>query len=81
MAVYEPGVCNIGPRGRMRRAAFGGLAIAFAIGGWWSLRVADAPMVWRLIVFPILFGGFVGIFEATLRFCVVLSARGVYDLR
>jgi len=81
MAGYEAGVCNIGPRGRIRRGAFGALAIALALGVWWSLRVAGAPAAWTVTVFPILFGGFIGIFEAAFGFCVALSARGVYDLR
>ena len=81
MAEYEPGVCNIGPRGRIRRGAFGAFAISLALGVWWSLHVVGAPAAWTLIVFPILFGGFVGIFEAMFGFCVALSARGVYDLR
>ena len=81
MAAYASGVCNIGPRGRLVRGTFGVLGIGFAFGVWWALRASGAPPSWRLLLFLPLFGGFVAIFEAALRFCVVLAARGAYDLR
>ena len=81
MVEYAPGVCNIGPRGRLARGAFGAVAIGLAVGLWWALRAASAPAPWRLVVFLPLFAGFVAIFEAALRFCVVFAGRGVYDLR
>ena len=81
MVEYAPGVCNIGPRGRLVRGAFGAVAIALSIGVWWGLRATAAPAPWRLVVFLPLFVGFVAMFEAALRFCVVFARRGVYDLR
>ena len=81
MAAYAPGACNIGRRGRLARGTFGVIAIAFAFAVWWVLRASGAPAAWRLLLFLPLFAGFVAIFEAALRFCVVLATRGVYDLR
>jgi len=81
VAEYAPGVCNIGRRGRLARGTFGAIAIVFALAVWWVLRTSGAPAEWRFLLFLPLFAGFVAIFEAALRFCVVLAARGVYDLR
>ena len=74
-------MCNIGRRGRLARGTFGAIAIVFALAVWWVLRTSGAPAEWRFLLFLPLFAGFVAIFEAALRFCVVLAARGVYDLR
>lgn len=79
-AEYVPGVCNIGPRGRARRAAFGVASIGFGLALWWTLR-SVAPPPAKLLVFLPLAAGFVAVFEAALRFCVAFSWRGVYDLR
>ena len=74
-------MCNIGRRGRLARGTFGAIAIVFALAVWWVLRTSGAPAEWRFLLFLPLFAGFVAIFEAALRFCVVLAVRGVYDLR
>ena len=81
MAEYEAGLCNIGPKGRLQRAVFGALAVAFAIGVWGVFRLNVAPSAYLLLLFVPLFLGFVAIFEAALGFCVVYATRGVYDLR
>ncbi len=81
MADYEAGRCNIGPRGRVQRAVFGALAVAFSFGVWGLFRLNAVPSGYLLILFLPLFAGFVAILEATLGFCVVYATRGVYDLR
>ena len=81
MAEYRPGVCNIGPRGRMERAGFGIATIIFSVGLWVLARLNGIPP-WpiALLFFP-LFAGSVAILEALFGFCVVFAHEGVYDLR
>ncbi len=81
MAEYKPGVCNIGPRGRMQRATFGFIAIAFSVGIWSLVRLNALDRWIVLLLFIPLFGSFVSVFEAALGTCVVFAERGVYDLR
>jgi hypothetical protein len=78
-AVYEPGVCNIGPAEIRRRRASGWvglaaaavfLALAFAFG--WA-----AP--WRLLVALPVFLSAQGFLQAAFRFCVGFASRGLYN--
>ncbi len=78
-AVYQPGVCNIGPAEIRRRRLSGyvGLAlalvfltIAFALG--WA-----AP--WRLLVALPVFLSAQGFLQAAFRFCVGFATRGLYN--
>jgi len=81
MVEYQPGVCNIGPRGRLERAGFGVAIIVFSIGLWELARLNALPS-WPIVLlfFPI-FAGFVALLEAAFGFCVVFAHEGVYDLR
>ncbi|GAA1996197.1 hypothetical protein [Microbacterium pumilum] len=78
-AVYQPGVCNIGPAEirRRRMSGFVGLAIAvvflavaFALG--WA-----AP--WRLLVALPVFLSAQGFLQAAFHFCVGFASRGLYN--
>jgi len=78
-AVYQPGVCNIGPAEIRRRRTSGyvglGLAvvflvIAFALG--WA-----AP--WRLLVALPVFLSAQGFLQAAFRFCVGFASRGLFN--
>ena len=78
-AVYQPGVCNIGPAEIRRRRTSGyvGLAVAavylilaFAFG--WA-----AP--WRLLVALPVFLSAQGFLQAAFRFCVGFATRGLYN--
>ncbi len=81
MVEYEPGVCNIGPKGRFQRATFGIVAVVFCLGAWALIRLNTLPDWLVLLLFLPLFAAFVSIFEALFGFCVVYAARGTYDLR
>ncbi|HLE45550.1 MAG TPA: hypothetical protein VI915_00970 [Thermoplasmata archaeon] len=81
MVEYVPGVCNIGPRGRLQRATFGIVAIVFSLGIWALVRLNGLPGWPILLLFVPLFAAFVSLFEALFGFCVVYAARGTYDLR
>src|SRR3989442_3194057 len=82
MVEYAPGVCNIGPRGRIERAAFGVATIAFSIRLWHLARLnttwapATLPSWPILILFLPLAGGFLAVFEAFLGFCVLFAREG-----
>lgn len=78
-AVYQPGVCNIGPAEIRRRRLSGyiGLAIAlvflivaFSLG--WA-----AP--WRLLVAVPVFLSAQGFLQAAFHFCVGFATRGLYN--
>ena len=78
-AVYQPGVCNIGPAEIRKRRASGyvGLAVAvvflvvaFAFG--WA-----AP--WRLLVALPVFLSAQGFLQAAFHFCVGFATRGLYN--
>ena len=78
-AVYQPGVCNIGPAEIRKRRMSGwvGLAIAvvflvvaFAFG--WA-----AP--WRLLVAVPVFLAAEGFLQAAFHFCVGFATRGLYN--
>jgi len=81
MVEYAPGVCNIGPRGRIERAAFGVATIIFSIGLWHLARLNTLPSWPILLLFLPLAAGFIAILEAALGFCVLFAREGVYDLR
>lgn len=80
MVEYSPGQCNIGPRGRRRRAAGGVALLAIVLGTAAWLRVTGARD-WTLLLFLPIFVAFVAILEAAFGFCVIFAERGVYDLR
>jgi hypothetical protein len=78
-AVYQPGVCNIGPAEirRRRNSGYLGLVlavvflvIAFALG--WA-----AP--WRLLVALPVFLSAQGFLQAAFRFCVGFASRGLFN--
>ena len=78
-AVYQPGVCNIGPAEirRRRMSGYAGLAVAvvflvvaFALG--WA-----AP--WRLLVALPVFLSAQGFLQAAFHFCVGFASRGLYN--
>ncbi len=81
MVEYAPGVCNIGPRGRIERAAFGIAAIVFAVGLWHLVRLNALPSWPVLLLFFPLVAGFIAVFESLFGFCVIFARQGVYDLR
>lgn len=78
-AVYQPGVCNIGPAEIRRRRVSGwlglGIAVVFlalAFGLGWA-----AP--WRLLVAMPVFLSAQGFLQAAFHFCVGFASRGLYN--
>ncbi len=78
-AVYQPGVCNIGPAEIRRRRASGWLGLAIAVVylalafslGW------AAP--WRLLVALPVFVSAQGFLQAAFHFCIGFASRGLYN--
>ena len=81
MVEYRPGVCNIGPRGRIERFSLGMCAILFALGLWALVRLNALPSWPILLLFLPLAAGFAAVFESLFGFCVIFAQRGTYDLR
>jgi hypothetical protein len=80
MSDYQPGVCNIGREERQKRRAAGAMGflaaagyVAFVLASGWS----DTAL---LGTFPLLFGGFVGLVQDRMGFCVAFGALARYDL-
>lgn len=55
---------NIGPRGRRQRLLTGFISLAIATIIAISLIAAGVPRGWRLLVFPLLWAGWLGVFQA-----------------
>jgi len=80
MSEYQPGVCNIGREERQKRRAAGAMGFLAAAGyvvvvfasGWGATALLGA--------FPLFFGGFVGVVQDRMGFCVAFGALARYDL-
>ena len=71
---------NIGPREQRRRIVMGiGMSVLTAAAVVW-LVAADAPRVWRLLVFVPAWIAALDFLQVRARTCVLLAARGVRNL-
>jgi hypothetical protein len=78
-AVYQPGVCNIGPAEIRRRRASGWLGLAIAVV-YLALAFGLAwPAPWRLLVALPVFLSAQGFLQAAFHFCVGFASRGLYN--
>lgn len=78
-AVYEPGVCNIGPAEVAHRRRSGHVGALASVELLAVLVVIDAPPVTRLLVgLPAMIAAS-GYLQARLRFCAGFGAAGVYN--
>lgn len=78
-AVYQPGVCNIGPAEIRRRRQSGWIGLAVAVV---YLIVAFAfgwAAPWRLLVAVPVFLAATGFLQAAFHFCVGFASRGLYN--
>lgn len=77
---YRPGVCNIGRDERRKRRLAG--VVGFGVAGVYVAAVVatGGPDALLLYAFPALFGGFVGVVQDRLGFCVAFGALARYDL-
>jgi len=79
MSGYAPGECNIGPRNRALRYAFGVLFLSVSAALFLYLASVNAPRLHRLILVLPLFLGYTGILEGRLSFCVMHGFKGTHD--
>lgn len=80
MNEYQPGVCNIGRSERRKRRRFGTMSfLAAAAFVGFVLATGRPDSLLSLAVAP-LFGGFLGLFQDRLGFCVGFAAMARYDL-
>ncbi len=81
MAQYKAGECNIGFINRLSRFIIGALLLAVALWAFlWMKNVNLSPWFRLLLFFP-LYGGFLGISQAAVGFCVSNAREKVFDLR
>lgn len=81
MAEYRPGTCNIGRVEQRRRLAVGALSLTGAVAYTAWVLATDQPYDALGGAFLLLAGGFVGLLQYRLRFCVAFAALARYDLR
>lgn len=78
-AIYQPGVCNIGPAEIRRRRNSGWLGLGIAVAYLVLAFALDWPPVWRLLVavpVAVSAGGFL---QAAFHFCVKFGTRGLFN--
>lgn len=78
-AVYQPGVCNIGPAEIRRRRASGWLGLAIAVVYLALAFVLGWAAPWRLLVAVPVFLSAQGFLQAAFHFCVGFASRGLYN--
>jgi hypothetical protein len=77
---YEPGVCNIGNKERMKRLATGMVSIAIGLALFAVIFLVGLPE-WTVFFLLIpFFLGFNGIFQYFYRFCVTNALTKKYDM-
>lgn len=81
MAEYKPGICNIGPINRISRFIIGVLFLAVALAVFLWMKNAGISPWFRLVLFFPIYGGLLGISQATVGFCVLNARERVFDLR
>lgn len=80
MSEYRPGVCNIGYDERRKRRMLGVVSVLAAAGYALVVLASGRPETALVATFPLWFGGFVGLFQHRLGFCVAFGAMARYDL-
>lgn len=71
---------NIGPKESRRRLLMGLVLFLVALAAGVALIMTGAARVWRLFLFPVIWGAAVGYYQARERTCVVLARRGARNL-
>lgn len=74
---YQPGVCNIGLYNVRLRTAFG---LFFIIISFALAAAIPSAILKAFLVVP-LYAGFLGLYQAKLKFCVHHAKKRTYDMR
>jgi len=80
MAEYQPGVCNIGADQRRARRRSGIGSFGLAVGVVLAVAVGVVPRSALWLTAPLAFGGWIGLVQDSLGFCVAFGALARYDL-
>ena len=72
---------NIGPEEIRQRLALGMLGFGFAVLVLFWLETHVVPRITKLVLFPLLFAGFLGVFQARKKFCVVIAQKQTIAMR
>ena len=78
-AVYEPGVCNIGPAEIRRRRQSGYVGVAIAVVFLVLAYALGWAAPWRLLVALPVFLAAQGFLQAAFHFCVGFATRGLFN--
>lgn len=73
-------LCNIGTRERRKRRLLGFVALTAGVAAAFVLVVYEAPRWWRLVIFPLIWIGGLGLMQARDKVCIALAARSVRNL-
>lgn len=77
---YTPGMCNIGPAERRMRRRMGIASAVVAVALFAVLVAADAPTIWRLLIFIPATGAAAGLLQDAFRFCAAFGLKGIYNV-
>jgi hypothetical protein len=79
--LYKPGVCNIGPTNRLLRMSMSFFFLTFSYFSYLIIEAAHYGIFAKaLLVFP-LYAGFLGLYQAVSKFCVLHAKKRTYDMR
>lgn len=81
MTSYRAGRCNIGWINRVSRFIIGAVLLAVSLAVFFWLKQTEFSPFFRLLLFFPLYGGFLGILQAAVGFCVMNAQEQKFDLR
>jgi len=77
---YVAGVCNIGPKNRLRRTVIGAAFIVSSIFIYYFISSNGLDRTFILMLFPVFSIGFLNIIESIKGFCVLNGLNGTYNM-
>lgn len=76
---YIPGTCNIGKEEIRKRKQSGRIGLIITIILYALLLYADAPRIWRLVIFVPAMLAAVGFLQAYMHFCAYFGSVGIFN--
>ena len=77
---YVAGVCNIGPKNRLRRTVIGAAFVVSSIFIYYFISSNGLDRTFILMLFPVFSMGFLNIIESIKGFCVLNGLNGTYNM-
>ncbi|MBU0635665.1 hypothetical protein KKE06_01435 [Candidatus Micrarchaeota archaeon] len=81
MTEYVPGKCNIGKINRLSRFIIGVALLAFVLWAFFWMKETGFSSFFRLVLFFPLYGGFLGVTQAAVGFCILNAEEKKFELR